>query len=67
MKLKNKVAVVTGGSNGIGRETVKLFAREGAKIVIADVHEGAATSLMEEMKGFPMAFVKTDVSLTVNK
>lgn len=63
MKLKNKVAVVTGGSNGIGRETVKLFAREGAKIVIADVHEGAATSLMEEMKGFPMAFVKTDVSL----
>ena len=45
MRLKDKVAVITGGSSGIGRETALLFASEGASIVVADVNDadGAKT------------------------
>ena len=41
-RLDNKVAIVTGGSSGIGRETVLLFVKEGANVVIADVNESGA-------------------------
>jgi len=62
MKLKDKVALVTGGSNGIGRETVKLFAAEGAKVVVADLNEEAATDLIKELSNPDVVFIKTDVS-----
>jgi NAD(P)-dependent dehydrogenase (short-subunit alcohol dehydrogenase family) len=42
MRLKDKVAVITGAGSGIGRETALLFAREGAAIIAVDVNEKAA-------------------------
>jgi NAD(P)-dependent dehydrogenase (short-subunit alcohol dehydrogenase family) len=42
MRLKDKVALITGAGAGIGRQTALLFSREGASIVVADVNEAAA-------------------------
>lgn len=50
MKLKNKVAIITGGGSGIGEATVLRFAEEGAKIVINDVNEDNANKLAEKLK-----------------
>lgn len=40
MSFQNKVVIVTGGSNGIGKEVAKSFAKEQATVVIADIDEG---------------------------
>ena len=41
MRLKNKIAIVTGGASGIGRASSILFAKEGAKVVVADISDSA--------------------------
>jgi len=64
MKLDGKVALITGAATGIGRASALLFAREGAKIVVADINDKAAeeTVKMVEAGGGEAVFVHTDVT-----
>ena len=50
MKLKDKIALITGGSSGIGRASSILFAREGAKVVVVDINEAEGKKTVQEIK-----------------
>ena len=64
MRLKDKVALITGGGSGIGRESALLFASEGAAIIAADVNEDAAADTAElgKKNGGRADAVRADVS-----
>jgi 3-oxoacyl-[acyl-carrier protein] reductase len=49
MKLKDRVALITGGGSGIGRATALLFAEEGARVAVNDLHLTAAEKTVQEM------------------
>jgi 3-hydroxybutyrate dehydrogenase len=51
MKLRDKSAIVTGAASGIGREIAVLFAREGARVAIADLNKPAADAAAAEIVG----------------
>lgn len=60
-ELEGKVAIVTGGANGIGRAITQVFVEEGARLVIADIDDEAAQATVAEI-GAAVTFVHTDVS-----
>ncbi|GIM44785.1 beta-ketoacyl-ACP reductase [Collibacillus ludicampi] len=64
MRFKDKVVLITGGANGIGKETALLFSKNGAKVMIADFDETSGISTREELRnqGAEAEFVKADVS-----
>ena len=61
-RLLNKKVIVTGGSRGIGAGIVKRLFNEGAEIIIADIKEELAATLMENLDSEKINFVHTDLS-----
>uniref|UniRef100_A0A832G8C1 3-oxoacyl-[acyl-carrier-protein] reductase n=1 Tax=Ignavibacterium album TaxID=591197 RepID=A0A832G8C1_9BACT len=63
-RLENKVAVITGGAQGIGKAAVKRFAEEGAVVIIWDVNEEKASSTINEFRNISdkIIFQKVDVT-----
>jgi NAD(P)-dependent dehydrogenase (short-subunit alcohol dehydrogenase family) len=64
MRLKDRVAIVTGGAQGIGGAIARRFAREGASVMIADINEEIAAQNVERIReeGGAAHFARTDVS-----
>jgi len=64
MRLAGKVCVITGAGSGMGRVASVIFAREGAKVVVADVSEAAGNETVAEVRaaGGEASFVRADVS-----
>jgi 3-hydroxybutyrate dehydrogenase len=64
MQLKNKVAFITGSASGIGKEIAIVYAREGAKIVIADLNQQAADATAAELKASGAQAIGVAVDVT---
>jgi NAD(P)-dependent dehydrogenase (short-subunit alcohol dehydrogenase family) len=64
MRLKDKVAIVTGSSKGIGEGIAKVFSKEGAKVVITCRHDEEGQKMVDSIKALKgdAIFVKTDVT-----
>jgi NAD(P)-dependent dehydrogenase (short-subunit alcohol dehydrogenase family) len=66
MQLQDRVALITGAASGIGKAAARLFAREGARVLLADLDEKNGESVTAEINagGGSARFVATDVSLS---
>ncbi len=64
IELKDRVAIITGGANGIGRETALTFARAGAAVAVWDMAEDAGRAVVAEIEqsGGKAAFYKVNVA-----
>lgn len=60
MRLKDKTAIVTGGGSGFGAGIVRAFAREGARVMVADINEAAAQAVAGEVEGLARAVDVSD-------
>lgn len=63
-KLENKVAIVTGAASGMGKSIAQLYAKEGAKVLLADFNEDGAKEVSNALndEGYETAAIKVDVS-----
>ena len=61
-KLENKITIVTGAGSGVGEATAKLFAAEGARVVIADIDDAGGARVTGEI-GSAATFRRTDVGV----
>src|SRR5581483_773766 len=63
MRLADKVALITGSAQGIGKGCAKLFAREGARVVVVDIDDEKGQQTVQEIRddGGQAAFVHADV------
>ena len=67
-RLAGKIAIVTGGASGIGRATCRLFGREGATVLVADIDAAGGRAVAEELAraGSRAAFLRLDATLEVD-
>ncbi|HHF7345029.1 TPA: 3-hydroxybutyrate dehydrogenase [Legionella feeleii] len=64
MRLKNKVAIVTGAASGIGKEIALVYAREGAKVAIADLNLSQAQQVAEEIQSMKHQAMAVEMNVT---
>uniref|UniRef100_A0A0K8RJ66 Putative secreted protein n=1 Tax=Ixodes ricinus TaxID=34613 RepID=A0A0K8RJ66_IXORI len=64
--LTGKVAIVTGGASGIGRSVCQVLAREGARVIIADINDTGSDVTLQLLKGNNHKAIHTDVSIREN-
>jgi NAD(P)-dependent dehydrogenase (short-subunit alcohol dehydrogenase family) len=64
MRLKDKVAIVTGAASGIGRSTAQVFAREGCKVALVDINEAGLNETLSSISEAQALVIRADVSRT---
>src|SRR5258705_11358948 len=68
MRLKDKIALITGSGSGIGEATAKTFAREGATVVVTDIDDENGRRVVEEIQqaGGQAAYTHADIGSTAD-
>lgn len=62
LKFTGKVVLITGGAQGIGKETARQFLQDGASVVICDYNESSGREALEELQSENVTFFKVDVT-----